>query len=167
MSYAAILDLLQRISAQDAAEAAAPDNVAVSGDLLTAIAAGGDISRWDADTVTDGNAAIQRVEQHLADATAAINGYLQTRYPQLIAAPDPRNADLLKRLCLDIAAWDLLGGDTDSDRRHKHKSAMKMLHDIAGGVVALALPTRDDHAASGATYSGDDPMFKRGDLVGF
>jgi len=165
MSYATIADWLQRVSAQDVAEAAAPDHADVDGQLLVALVDGADTDAYTAEAVTAGQAAIRRLERHLADATANINSYLQSRYAPLITTPDPRNADLLKRLCLDIASWDLLGGDTDSDRRHKHKSAMMMLRDIAAGVVALAVPADGSDAASGATFSGAAPMFGRDNLA--
>ncbi len=166
MRYAQVADLLQRESAQNVAEAAAPDNAAVGGDLLTAMVAGGATGRWDEATIEDGKAAIERVQQHLDDATAGINGYIQARYPQLVQQPEPRNADLLKRLCLDIAGWDLLGGDADSDRRHKHKSAMTTLRDIASGVVALLTSAASDNdVAAGARFSGHAPLFGRDDLM--
>lgn len=74
------------------------------------------------------------VAQHLADASAEIDGYLASRY----AVPvDPPSA-ILKALCCDIARYRLHGSVASDGVRQVYNDAIRFLRDIASGAVVLA-----------------------------
>ena len=160
MTYAAPADLIARVSAQDVAEAAAPDE-RLDGDVLTALVRDQSLAGFDPDDVATARAIVTGLNDYLATASATINGYIATRYPDLITSPQPANADLLRGLCVNLVLWALLGGDPDSERRKNYDAAMMQLKAISTGQMTLTCPNGDPDE-SGAMAHSDKQQFRTG-----
>ena len=87
---------------------------------------------------------------------------MRARYPTLIDRPHPDNADVLRSLSLDLAAYALLGGDRDSDRQRVYNAAIAQLNHIGNGTVRLATYTEAGTAGSGAMAASDKAHFGGG-----
>ena len=165
--YATVTDLAQRVSDQQLAEAASPDSNLVDGPLLLAALQtpptwpdGADAAAQDAalDAVANVNAKLQ-------DATALIDGYLGTRYPNVTNAS---LLDTLRVYCIDIALWRLLGGERDTDEYLAYRQATDWLGKVAAGQIGLNPDEGDDavSTATGARAQTAPPLFTRRQLGG-
>jgi phage gp36-like protein len=76
-----------------------------------------------------------RTAQALADASAEIDGYLQSRY-QLPLSDVPA---MLSLLCCNVARYLLMGTRPTEEARSRYDDAIKYLRDIATGKFGLGL----------------------------
>ncbi len=163
-SYAGHGDLFDRVSRDDLAERAAPDDHDVTGDALRAYVAGtysgaelhalrkpgSEISEDDFEAACA--RAAERVAAALADASARVRGYLAARYPAL-APPtlDSSAADggairsgadgLLLGLTADVFLAAFFGGDEYLER---NRLALRYLQSVAEGRVDLSAAAAAD-----------------------
>ena len=164
--YATAAALAARENARTVAEAAAPNDAAVDRELLLAVINDEDVKDRPAQDVAAARAAVRKITDILARASATMDGYLRGRYPELVARSHPDNAQLLERLCLDLAAFDLVADeDAESPRRKRHADAMRTLERIARGEVALATHASGD-GDSGARAWSAQAQFSREALAG-
>jgi phage gp36-like protein len=75
------------------------------------------------------------VSRALADADAAIDGYLAGRYQAPLSAPPP---PAVTDLALAIAIYKLHRNVASDKIRNDYTDALKMLRDISAGVASLA-----------------------------
>lgn len=102
----------------------------------------------------------------LADATAAIDGYLVRRYALPIAAPPPA----LVKVCADIARFYLWGDRADPKGAiaAAHAEALRWLRQVADDIVRLEVAGAASPAAAsgGARVEAGAPVFSRDGLRG-
>ena len=106
-----------------------------------------------------------RVDQAIGDAGSEIDGYCMARYPLPF---DPAPA-VIKKLCTDIALYNLMsrrGFDEEkgSDRvvQDRYRSAVRVLENMAKGIVTLGAPTPP--AVGTVEISGPGRVFSRAKL---
>lgn len=79
--YVAAVDLADRPGATELAQVATPERDAiVDAGLMDAVLRGTDTSAWTSDDVAVANAALDRINQAITDASSLIDGYLARRY---------------------------------------------------------------------------------------
>ncbi len=131
--YATLADLTLRVSHSTLAENASNENFKVGGEELKAGLAGEDL---EADVQAGVDAAIARLTQSLTDATAEINGYLNSRYPRLDNPPAN-----LTTLCVDIAIYRMTHDVPENSMIHlEYKNAIRYLEKVAAGTIDLLPP---------------------------
>lgn len=144
MRYAAIDDLIERVSINDLAERASPENSAVTGVLLRKKLDGQALS-GESQAVRDAlTLAVNRLNQALDDASAEIDGFIG----RLLPLPNPP-PPVIKLRCIDIALYRLFGGGDAGDLERIYREAIAWLRDVADGKIAF---TDDD----GADQDGND-----------
>lgn len=101
----------------------------------------------------------------LADADAAINGYLSARYT-LPLDPVPL---VLERLACDIARYFLYEDRATEQVAKRYNDAVKMLEGISRGTVALGVDGANQAPAAtgGPEYSAPDRVFTHDTLVDY
>ena len=165
--YATAADLAERVSDQLLAEAASPDSARVDGPLLLAALQTPPAWPDDADAAARDAArdAVASIDAKLQDATALIDGYLGTRYPNITNAS---LLDTLRVYCIDIALWRLLGGERDTDEYLAYRQATDWLGKVAAGQIGLNPDEGDDavSAAAGARAQTGAALFTRRQLGG-
>ena len=82
----------------------------------------------------------------LVYASGLIDSYLSGRY----TLPLSTIPEVLIALCLDIARYRLGHNAQEEDVRKRYEDALKMLRDIANGILKLGLPTADEPVSSGS-----------------
>lgn len=75
------------------------------------------------------------LDRALADADAVIDGYLAARY----ALPLASVPALVSDLAMSLAVYRLHTHEPDAKITRDHEAALRMLRDIAGGTVKLAV----------------------------
>lgn len=158
-AHATITQLAEREAWSDLAEAAAPDAPTVTGDALRRRVAPpvGEVVLESPGTVLLLDRAVGRLTAVLADASAEVDGYLAGR---------TAGAAVLRTRTLDIAAYRLLGGETESERYQIWRRAVEWLSAVASGRIAL--PSADAGATGGGARidEGGPALFRRSDLRG-
>jgi phage gp36-like protein len=107
-----------------------------------------------------------RAARALADASAEVDAYAQSRHVVPFAPPPP----LIRKLTVDIAAWNLLrarGYDPQSADRsvfEAYTQAAKLLERLARGELTLGVP--QPAKDFGAQLSGAQQVFSRSSLEG-
>lgn len=142
MRYAAIDDLIERVSIDDLAERASTEHNAVTGALLRKKLDGQALSGESQATRDAITLAVDRLNQALDDASAEIDGFIG----RLLPLPDPA-PPVIKLRCVDIALYRLFGGD--GEREKIYDGAVAWLRDVAAGKIAF---TDDD----GGDQDGND-----------
>ena len=170
-AYATVAEVFERVSRDDLAERAAPNDPAVDGTLLSSWVADRDAGaaaisgRPDAVDLTAAlDRAVARIGRGLADAAARINGYIAARYPDASAAP----GDTLRVLSLDIFLFEFFG-DTDG-YQERYDAALAFLRRIADGRADLPLDPADAGGVSGAAEvlsTSADEIFSRRSTAGY
>ncbi|MBI1495398.1 gp436 family protein [Halocynthiibacter styelae] len=97
------------------------------------------------------------VDQALDDASAEIDGYLSARYD----LPLPRQPRLLRRPCVDIAAYILANAHTrlTDTMEKRYDQAISFLTKIAAGKAGLGADEPDaDLPATGSVSSGEEGL---------
>jgi phage gp36-like protein len=120
-------------------------------------------------TDDEGTGAINadRVNAAIASASSEIDGYCQSRYPVPFDPVPP----FIKKLAVDITLYNLFarrGYDEDSADRSildRYKNAVRVLENIAKGVVTLGQPTPPP--ATGINIASSERKFSRKSLEAF
>lgn len=112
----------------------------------------------------DGQPDLAAVDKALADASGLIDTYLASRY----SLPLPSVPELLTRLCVDVALYQLVRGGTAAaeDQRLRYEDAIQTLRDIGAGRAALDLPAPQSDARKDVHTSGQARLFTRDTLKG-
>lgn len=160
--YAAIQDLIDRDSINDLAERAAPENNAVTGDLLGKKLAGSSLSGETVGTQAALTLAVDRLNQALDDASADIDGYISRMLP--LADPPPA---MIKGRCVDIALFRLFGGERGSPREALYQSALAWLRRVGNGEIALTNDDGDDQDGNDVLISAGTKVFDEATLDDF
>lgn len=151
--YATVSDVLERVSRDDLAERAAPNDREVNGDLLQAYVSGGRGAELPGYAeAADGPAleaaverAAGRISDALGDAGAKIDGYIAVRYPDPPATADAT----LRAVSLDIFLFEFFGGGGDDGYEKRYDRALIWLSDVARGRIDLAPAAGGGDAAGG------------------
>lgn len=103
--------------------------------------------------------------QALADADAAIDGYLQSRYTLPLAVV-PK---VILRYACDIARYFLYDDRATEQVEKRYNDAIKFLEQVAKGAITLGLSATGAQPAEagGAQMESDTPVFQREDSKGF
>ena len=164
--YATLADLSAVESLRDLAQAAAPDHPDVDADLLAATLAGGARSTYSAAERAAADAAMARLQRHLDDAHAEVEGWIGARYPSLA---DPPAA--LKAYAVDVALYRIFRpGAPEDPRLLRYKSAIKYLQEVARGTIDLSAPAPDPDVSAGVMSSTPRKVFdanNNGSFYGF
>lgn len=152
--YATAADVLERVSRDDLAERAAPNDRAVTGDLLAAYVGGARGAELPGYGDADGGSALEaaakraadRVSDALADAGAKIDGYIAVRYPD----PPAVARETLRAVSLDIFLFEFFGGGGDEGYEKRYDRAMTWLSDVARARIDLAPASGGDEGGAGA-----------------
>lgn len=166
MSYATPADLLERYEADLVAQRAAPEGVRVTGDMLNAAIYENDTSAYSADEVAAIEAAIERMEKALADATEFVNSYAADRYTVPLA-PLPQ---MVVRITCSIARFYLWGDEASKDSvpERDYKQAEKTLQAIRAGDITIGSNTAPVAAPGNQTSEvfGPERIFTRDSMRG-
>ena len=134
MPYILPTDLLTRFGAEEIAQVADRGTPRlVTAELLTAAAAGTDMSGWSAADVEAVGKALANVEQAIEDAQSAIDGYLSGRYGTPMATPPA----VVKRLASDVARYYLYDDHATETVQKRYDAAIAFFRDVAAGKVTL------------------------------
>lgn len=135
MSYAAIDDLVSRFGESEIIQLTDRE---VSGALDDAVA-----------------------QQALDDASAEIDGYLQSRYTLPLATVPAA----LARVCADIARYRLYDDHASEQIRDRYRDAIRWLEGVSRGNVSLGLADDGSAPTSGGTANvvADGRAFARSD----
>ena len=110
----------------------------VRAELLQALLCGHDTSTWPPEDVALAQAAVQRIDTAVADATAMIDGYLAKRGYVLPLNPVP---GLVTAWCRAIARYHLhknrLAPDGKDPIERAWRDALRLLQQVADGKFAL------------------------------
>ena len=156
MPYATLADLPAVESLRDLAQAAAPDHPDVDADLLKATLAGGASSTYSAADRAAADAAMARLQRHLDDAHAEVDGWIGARYPSLSSPPAA-----LKAYTVDVALYRIFRpGNPEDPRLLRYKAAIKYLQEVARGTVDLSAPAPDPDVSAGVTVSAPPRVFE-------
>ena len=121
----------------------------------------GDLSSYSGAEQAAARAARETLQSRVDDANAEVDGYL-ARYPDL-----PAGGSVAVH-ALDIAAWRVLGGGSDSERYARYKSAERFLESVAAGRIDLLEAERQQAAESAdVLFSTPDPTFTDDSLKTF
>ena len=141
MTYAVQQDMVDRFAQTELVQLTNPDNPAA----------------------TTINATV--LGQALADADAAIDGYLQGRYTLPLAVV-PK---VIVRYACDIARYFLYDDRATEQVEKRYNDAIKFLEQVAKGAITLGLSATGAQPAEadGAQMESDTPAFRRADSTGF
>jgi len=146
------------------AEAAAPDDTDVDGEILAVALADGDLSAHNADTRAAARQAAAWVRDEVAAANRIAAAHIEPRHGVVDAATAPGG---LKVYTLDIARYRIFGGAPDSEDARRHDAAMLYFRGVAAGGVDLNLPAAAaDASRPVAQVSAPAPHFGDGGLAG-
>ncbi len=128
--------MLSCTSAEDLAEAAAPDAPTVGAEELRLAIFGRAEDIADEQTRALAQRAVKRLNETLADASAIVNSHLGTYRPA-----DDAHARILKVRTCDIALYRLYRPEEDKDRvsaiTTNYKTTMTWLRDVGAGNLLL------------------------------
>lgn len=127
-AHATVAGLAERERLQALAEAATADPLVDDALLKAAIDAA--LDTFDAQRQAAARMALANLQRKVDDANAEVDLYL-ARYPEAPAG------GALAVPALDIAAWRVLGGDTDSERYKRYAAAIRFLEGVAAGRIDL------------------------------
>lgn len=161
MTYALATELLTRF---DAAEIAQRVDRGVprlvTAELMTAMAAAGDLSAFTAPEIARANAALAVVQRALTDADDTINGYISARYT-LPLAPVPA---VLARVACELARFYLYDDQVTDLIKDRHAANMKWLAEVSKGTVSLgadAVSGVQPTSSAGAELVSGSTVWKR------
>lgn len=108
-----------------------------------------------------------RVDQAAADASSEIDGYLAARY----AVPVNPVPDLVRKLAVDLVVYNLYArrvNEVPESHKDRYKNAIRLLENIAKGVVTLGTLNPPEEApavaSSGAAFIAPTRVFSRDSL---
>lgn len=147
MAYLLVSDLITRFGAEELAQRADRDTPrVVTGALLTAVAAGGDLSAWSPTEIASANRAVVVIDRAIADAQSAMDGCLSGRY----GTPMPTPPAIVQRLGCDIARYYLYDDQATETIQKRYDAAIAFFRDVAAGKVTLG-PEAEAAAPTGGT----------------
>lgn len=120
------------------------------------------IAGTEADSSVLDEAAVYKA---IEDAEGLIDGYVGSRYPVPVS-PAPT---VLLRLAVDMAVYNLAtsAGELTEDRENRYKAALKVLGDIARGLISLGAQTPATSTQGAAVIASSPRVFGRGAMGGF
>lgn len=134
MSYILPSDLLTRFGAEELAQVADRGTPRlVTAELISAAAAGADMSGWSVADIEAVGKALANIEQSIEDAQSAIDGYLSGRYGTPMETPPP----VVKRLASDVARYYLYEDHATETVQKRYDTAISFLRDVAAGKATL------------------------------
>jgi len=139
--YATPSDLLTRFGAEELAQRA--DRAVprlVSGELLAAVIAAGDLSSWSAEEQAAAVAGVVVLERALRDADQTIDGYLASRY----AVPLSPVPGVVQRLASDIARYFLFDDVVTELVEKRYQAAVAFLKDVQAGKASFGTVAEAD-----------------------
>lgn len=136
MTYATALNLLDRFGDREMAERAAPDDPAVTAELLRLTVEGGDRSAYTQAERDAADRALARMELRLADAAAQIDSYLTPNYPLPLAA-ELVAASPLEEVNCDLARYALYDDRAPEFVTERYDRRVKWLRDVSAGRASL------------------------------
>ncbi|WP_447588650.1 gp436 family protein [Aquipseudomonas campi] len=164
--YASAAQLLARYSADEIAQRA-EDSVPrlVYGEMLSAAAAGADLSGYTPEEQAAIGRALANVERALRDADTTINSYLASRY-QL---PVTNAADVLERIAGQLARYFLYDDGATEIIENHYKDSLAFLRDVSTGKVQLGPGDSGATApvSAGAEMVSGELVFSRNNSQGF
>jgi phage gp36-like protein len=161
--YATAADMLERYTATELAQLADdPDTALVTGALLKATVAGGDVSGWTPEEQAAAVAAVAVIDSRLQDASDLVDGYLQSRYALPLAAV-PK---ILEHYACDLARHLLYRGNAPDHITERQAAVMKALEKINSGAVNLGLAISNEPSprSGGPESSSPGRVFTRDTL---
>ncbi|MDO8932926.1 MAG: DUF1320 domain-containing protein [Rhodocyclaceae bacterium] len=160
MTYATPTDLLSRFGAEEIAQRADRSIPRlVTAGLLTAAAAGGDLSGYTAGERAAVAAVLALVNGALTDADSDIDGYVATRYAVPLAPVPP----VIKRLACDLARYYLYDDQATETIQTRRDAAVSQLRDVAAGKLSLGEPVNNSPVQGGAVEMTSAPSVWRRD----
>lgn len=146
MPYILVPDLLTRFGAEELAQVAdrgVPRQV--TAELLELAAAGADMSAWSQSDAEAVGKALANIEQAIADACSAIDGYVSGRYGVPLADPPL----MVKRLASDMARYFLYDDNAIEAIQKRYDAAIAFFRDVSAGKVTLGPVAEPAPAAGG------------------
>lgn len=146
MAYIAVTDLFSRFGVEELAQLSdrgVPRTV--TPELLSAAAAGADMSAWSATDVEAVSQALATISQAIADACSAIDGYLAGRYGVPLADPPPA----VRRMACDMARYFLYDDGATEIVEKRYTGAIAYFRDVSSGKVTLGPVVESAPAAGG------------------
>ena len=112
-------------------------------DILTLVADAEDLASVDE----------RKMQRGLDEATAIINGYIG----RAVSLPLASTPNLLRTICIDITVYRMcLDNVRRSDEmRQRYEDALKMLENIAKGIITLAEDETDENAVQTRAWIGE------------
>ena len=177
MPYITPTELAERPGAREIALAASSDATpVVDFALMDATLRGTDRTAWTPEQLASADAALQRVQDAVAEAGAMIDGYLAQRgYAlPLDLAPTSTGKNLLTAWARSITRY-LLNGQRITDESkdpvaRDYRDALKMLAQLAAGKLSLGAndPAAPANAPStDVRFDAPPPVFSRSELRAF
>lgn len=167
MIYVTAAELIERFSAEELAQRAAPEGVRVVGALFALTVSGGDRDEYSESEIAAADAALVRVQEVIADGQALIDGYVGARLT-LPLATTPR---LLKQLAGDVFRYLIYDDQLEADGivERRYKNAIKLLTEIRDGRLDLGAAVEDEagSAADSAEVRAPARIFSRDTLAGY
>lgn len=167
MTYATATDLLTRFGANEIAQRVdrgQPRLVTV--ELITAAAAGGDLSAFPVGSVTRVQAGLVTVQRALQDADDTINSYINAKYKLPLSAVPA----VLNRVACDLARFYLFDDQVTDLIKENKTAAIKWLDGVSKGTNSLGVDAETgDQADSsdGAQLVTGGSVWKRENSGGF
>ena len=146
MAYILVSDLLARFGAEEIAQIS--DRATprlVTADLLTAAAAGSDLSSWSSDQRTAAAAALAIVQSAIDDAQSEVDSYLAGRYSTPLATPP----EVIKRLTADIVRYCLADDHAPEAVQKRYDAGGTFLRSIASGKITLGVEAQTPAPSGG------------------
>lgn len=123
-----------------------------------------EITNLEDPTATTVNATV--MTRGLTRASSLIDSYLSGRY----ALPLSTTPEVLTTLCLDIARYQMGHNALEDDVRQRYEDALKMLSDIAKGILSLGLAPADEPTTlpqGSPVYTAPTAVFTRDSFEGY
>lgn len=157
MAYVSHIQLAERPGAQELAQVATDRHKRiVDSALMDATLRAADRSEWEPEDVAEADAALQRIDDAVADADGLINGYLRKRGYPVPISPVPRIVTAWSR---DIARYflhqDRLSSEGNDPIVRAYRDALKLLQQLADGTFSLG-------ADDDLTTTAGMPEFRKG-----
>lgn len=167
MTYATPTHLITRFDAEEIAQRA--DRLLprrVSGELLAAVAASGDLSGFDPADVAQAGVAMIRLQGALNDARDTIDSYVSSRYTLPINPVPP----ILERIGCDLARYFLYDDQVTDQVKDRFTAAMKLLGDVRDGKASLGIDVasgQEPASTAGAELVTSGRVWRRESSRGF
>jgi phage gp36-like protein len=118
------------------AERAAPDDPAVTPELLRVTVEGGDRADYTQTEQDAADAAVERIDQALADGAAQIDSYLSPNYTLPLPA-ELVAASSLEQVNCDVARYNLYDDRAPEFVEERYDRRIKWLRDVSAGKASL------------------------------